>query len=290
MAPRKDSPKYDEWLQKVSKSHFKKGQVPWNKGHPVPEETRQKISKSLKGRKLSEERKQKMREAVKAALNRPEVRAKISEATRRAHQNSETERRRSEAISRAKTGKPGHPPSEKQKQRLIEVLTGDSNPAKRADVRKKISEALKGRSLTEEWREKLRRAHIGLRHSDATRAKMSKTRRENPETVLKGARASRLANPSSIELAIEDVLKALGISYESQKAIGFYVVDFYLPEHNLVIECDGEYWHNLPENIARDKRKDTYLRKRGYNILRLKEHEIKEGPEAALLNGLKVVR
>jgi very-short-patch-repair endonuclease/DNA-binding XRE family transcriptional regulator len=29
----------------------------------------------------------------------------------------------------------------------------------------------------------------------------------------------------------------------------YYIADFYLPDYNLIIECDGEYWH-------RDKKKD----------------------------------
>jgi hypothetical protein len=50
-------------------------------------------------------------------------------------------------ISRAKKGKPGRKLSEGEKKALSERMAGDGNPAKRAEVRKKISEAMKGKPL-----------------------------------------------------------------------------------------------------------------------------------------------
>jgi very-short-patch-repair endonuclease len=53
---------------------------------------------------------------------------------------------------------------------------------------------------------------------------------------------------------------------------------------NLVIECDGEYWHDRkPGAKAKDARKDAYLLSKGYSILRLPEIEIKSGNFNALL-------
>lgn len=92
---------------------------------------------------------------------------------------------------------------------------------------------------------------------------------------------------SSLEIAIEEVLTALNESFESQKQIGYWLVDFYLPNRNLVIECDGIYWHGLPEVIKRDKNKDAWLKKHGYQILRLGEKAIKENATQALKDGLQ---
>ncbi len=83
--------------------------------------------------------------------------------------------------------------------------------------------------------------------------------------------------PTSIEIIVEQLLQALDVSYESQWAIGRYVVDFYIPDKHLVIECDGEYWHLKPEAKARDARKDAFLSQRGYTILRLTGSQIKRG-------------
>jgi very-short-patch-repair endonuclease len=51
-----------------------------------------------------------------------------------------------------------------------------------------------------------------------------------------------------------------------------YIADFYLPEFKLLIECDGERWHNK----KRDNAKNSVVRKLGYNIIRFKGKEIKQ--------------
>lgn len=79
---------------------------------------------------------------------------------------------------------------------------------------------------------------------------------------------------TSIEVAMASVLDALDVQYVEQYPIRWYACDFYLPDHNLVIECDGDYWHSTPEAKRNDKRKNTYLRKYGYKLLRFSETDI----------------
>lgn len=86
--------------------------------------------------------------------------------------------------------------------------------------------------------------------------------------------------PSSIERIMRNALDRAGIDYVFQypiySSIGLkrYVCDFAIPEVMLIIECDGNYWHSQPKAIASDKRKDEYLHKRGYTVLRFTETEI----------------
>jgi very-short-patch-repair endonuclease len=80
---------------------------------------------------------------------------------------------------------------------------------------------------------------------------------------------------SSIELMVKDVLDQLGESYHHQYGIGKFLVDFYLPERNLVIEADGEYWHSLERGKERDRRKNQYLKESQINLIRLKESDIR---------------
>lgn len=94
-----------------------------------------------------------------------------------------------------------------------------------------------------------------------------------------------------------EFLDKLGVKYEYQfeaKDIGrFY--DFYLPEHRLLIELDGDYWHGNPElyeekelkgHQRRAKRVDEYKDKwallHGIPLMRIWEHEINENPEKVL--------
>jgi len=86
---------------------------------------------------------------------------------------------------------------------------------------------------------------------------------------------------TSIELKVDDMLKKLGIKYESQKVIpeGRTVADFYIPEQRLVIYADGEYWHSRPGVPRRDATQDLLLGLYGYKVLRLREDEINLQPK-----------
>jgi very-short-patch-repair endonuclease len=86
---------------------------------------------------------------------------------------------------------------------------------------------------------------------------------------------------------VERELAELGETFEAQYKVDALFVDFYLPERNLVIECDGTYWHGSPEALVRDHRRDWFLRRRGYRILRLKEDAIDADAHAAVRDGLK---
>lgn len=68
--------------------------------------------------------------------------------------------------------------------------------------------------------------------------------------------------------------------YTPQRIIGPYVVDFAFPHARLAVECDGSYWHSLPGKPAKDRKKDGYLRKEGWTVLRLTEDDIHASPEA----------
>ncbi len=60
-----------------------------------------------------------------------------------------------------------------------------------------------------------------------------------------------------------------------QKIIGPYIVDFYCPKLKLIIEIDGEQ-HYLEENIDYEKRREEFLNKNGYKILRFYNSDIKK--------------
>lgn len=131
--------------------------------------------------------------------------------------------------------------------------------------------------------EKLRIANTGKKHSVVTRQKISEFMKENPRPKefyrrigLKSLLKQWEFKETSIEKIVYGFLKSKGIIFEKQKLInGKFLVDVYIPDLNLVIECDGDYWHSLGRVKNRDKTKNAYLTKCGYGLLRLKEHEIK---------------
>lgn len=91
-------------------------------------------------------------------------------------------------------------------------------------------------------------------------------------------RSVSIANPSSIELAVQAWLDALGIAYEAQKQIGRYHADICISDINLVIECDGAYWHR--DTSDADCRRDKFMTDSGWMVLRLPEAKIKSGEAA----------
>lgn len=104
--------------------------------------------------------------------------------------------------------------------------------------------------------------------------------------IKAGIKASQKANPSSIEKTVWRELDKLGINYEIQKWIGKWIVDIFIPERNLVIECNGDYYHNykiFPEKKIRDNNLQEYCDKNNIRLLWLWEKEIKNGYEEKLL-------
>lgn len=79
---------------------------------------------------------------------------------------------------------------------------------------------------------------------------------------------------SSLELLVRQQLEKLDEPFQQEVRFGKFRADFYLPKRNLIIECDGEYWHMNQKIELRDKRKDKFLERLGYNILRLTGQQI----------------
>lgn len=94
---------------------------------------------------------------------------------------------------------------------------------------------------------------------------------------------------SSIERIVAAVLSAINEPYLQQLPLGPWTVDFYLPQRNLVIECDGDYWHSLPKVQNRDKRKDAWMKKHGYIMVRLQEQAIRVDAAKLVTDSLRAV-
>lgn len=74
---------------------------------------------------------------------------------------------------------------------------------------------------------------------------------------------------TDIEAMVEAELKRRGEEYQFEARLGIWYVDFFLPQRNLVIECDGEYWHRSREALGSDLNKTLDLREKGYRVARL---------------------
>ncbi len=98
------------------------------------------------------------------------------------------------------------------------------------------------------------------------------------------------ARPNKLEIAGYAILDEIGAEYERQALIASkFCVDAVVESKKVIIQFDGDYWHANPQQfpvpddrqkrrIALDKSQDAYLRKMGYTIIRIWEHEIKDTP------------
>ena len=71
-----------------------------------------------------------------------------------------------------------------------------------------------------------------------------------------------------------------GYQFYRQRIIGEYIVDFYCPKANLIIELDGGQ-HYTNNAQAYDAKRDHYFGEQGYHVLRVSNKEILEN-----LNGV----
>lgn len=87
---------------------------------------------------------------------------------------------------------------------------------------------------------------------------------------------------SKAETRFVSALLDSGLRPSTQHRIGKWTVDVYFSSYGLAVEFDGEYWHSLPHVIEKDKRKSSYLEKRGIQLLRVPERLWLECPDEAI--------
>jgi GNAT superfamily N-acetyltransferase len=84
---------------------------------------------------------------------------------------------------------------------------------------------------------------------------------QNDEFKKKQAvgRADMLANgkDSILERTAQILLDSLKIPYVRHHVVGYFEFDLLIPSHNVLVECNGEYWHSMRKD--RDAAKFTYV-------------------------------
>ncbi len=122
------------------------------------------------------------------------------------------------------------------------------------------------------------------RHSEKTKNKLRKASIDDWASLNDKERQKRMhhlinkqkSKGTLIEKIMIGIFDKFNIHYEYQKPIGRYVVDFYLPDKNLIIECDGAYWHNRKEALESDKIREQFLIQCEYKVKRMLETRIKK--------------
>ena len=162
---------------------------------------------------------------------------------------------------------------------------GENNPAKRLEVRKKISESIclgykNGRQV---WIKGL------TAKTDDRVAKMRRTfeLRYSPEQRgewLKKVIGSVKNKNTDIELILQKGLINMGIGFNTQIYVpGVAIIDIVPKNTKLAVFADGNYWHNYPDGKEYDRKQTKKLQKLGWTVLRFWGSEIKNNSKICLL-------
>jgi len=125
-------------------------------------------------------------------------------------------------------------------------------------------------SAIELWKnEAFRLKHKLIMNSDEIRSAISKEARARWKTIayrekMADIRSNQQQNISGIQQMLYTLLDDLNIDYHKEgplTKIGYYCFDCLIPTNNLLIECQGDYWHSLKVAQMRDKQKFTYITK-----------------------------
>lgn len=240
------------------------------RGERTPDDVRAKMSAAQKGRPSP----------FYGRKHTEETKAKMSIAQKGHYMSEETRRK----ISESQIGRPGsftgkrH--SEKTKAKISAIQKGKPKGPSKLKGRPRDPVAVEKSAAWRRGRPKTAEAKAVL--SEAQKSRWESMTEEEQRAFISAPLKGYVTRPTSIEIMVQALLSTLEIKYEAHKKLGRWFVDIYIPASNLIIECDGDYWHSLPKNQDRDIRKTTWLTEHGYNLLRLPECEIRKGGSVIL--------
>lgn len=251
-----DPIRYKIWIENLSKSH--KGVNPWNRGLIMSDSFRKKVSENSKIWWQNQKNKEKIlirnkkvalsKMGDKNPMKRPEIAKKVSLY-------------------------------------MTKRMLSDKNPMYNSEVRAKVSSKLMGHEVPQNIREKISRNLVGKLIGDKnpfwgkhhTIKNIEKSRIRAINMITSGLLSSRR---TEIEVKTREALLKTNLKFREQVPLeNITVVDFYLPENNIVIYCDGDYWHRgewakKHRVINKDNWQTKTLENKGYKVFRFSETEI----------------
>lgn len=91
------------------------------------------------------------------------------------------------------------------------------------------------------------------------------------DTTIERFRKENIDRCNKHEHAMKSILDEIGIEYEYQKVFhagnNFYIVDFYIPQNNVIIEVDGGV-HYTMDGLLKDRRRDADFAQLGVLTIR----------------------
>ena len=131
----------------------------------------------------------------------------------------------------------------------------------------------------------LNKGRVGARSQRTSTASGLKNlvglRQEASENVnkFKESIQPRATKATNIENQLRYAMLRKNIDFVEQADIGPWSIDFLLPEHKIVVEADGEYWHSDLKTKMKDRRKDAWLKAKGFEVLHFAGKQIEHNPD-----------
>lgn len=280
------------------------------------EETKQKISKSLKGRKRktpSESTKKKLSESSKkmwkdkrdkfmAHFNSEEHKNALSSRMKSQWNDNNYRKERSETSKRLWNNPHYRSMMEEifNSEEYIQNKISSHNTIEFIDKMKSISRKLwsnpdykqkmKDIFRSEEYRSKLSEIMLQIWTDPEYREKMNRIHNSLEYKTKMAEINANSPKVSSIQEQLYSTLRDLGVEFfreyidsddDPETIIGPYHFDCVIPRKNqktLLVECQGDYWHNTEKSINRDRQKASYIKNNfpdRYELKYLWEHEFK---------------
>lgn len=254
------------WMyhKNFSKEHRERlteaGKLKWARWKKESPEIIEKFRNNFRGNKLrcglnlSEKHKQKNRETMNKIWNNP------------------SERKKREKILYMANNKKSR--KDKISKHSLKMWQDESYKNKQKEKSIRLSN-------DEKYKNKLRIASIKMWKNPDHRKKME-PHMKRVITILKEYRKINVLpkKDTSIEIKIQNYLQQLGYEFFTHKYIKEiehgYQCDILIPVMNLVIECDGDYWHSYPTGREIDHIRTKELLEKGFKVLRLWECEIRK--------------
>lgn len=164
-----------------------------------------------------------------------------------------------------------------------------------SEVLKKIGDNRKGSITSKETKKKQSESakkrtvhgHTGKPHSQETKDFL----RDNTLKLIKAGVFKQTKSKPHIKMS--ELLSSLEVKYEEEKRVSHFSFDFYLPDHDIYIEVDGDYFHSNPKiypngpktktqkiNSVNDSKKNTLMSNK--KLFRFWESDILNEPERIL--------
>lgn len=128
--------------------------------------------------------------------------------------------------------------------------------------RKQISENNSGEKITKYFDFTCPVCGETFKYRDIQRNRIKKYCSKECQLTIWAVAPAHLMNENQLERCFREEIENQGYIVETQKQFGYYPVDCYLPEIDIILQVDGTYWHGKPGLYEEDELDDNQKRHR----------------------------